>query len=269
MALIKCKECGHEISDKAIRCPKCGCPTDVGASHDVITKNNQDLEVNEKYKSRKDKPKQKFSADKEKENSQIKKYAIVVALLIAIVGCGCWWYQHTQQQEIVVSPSTDETKKQVQGQNIIQENSFSEITTDTFKENIVGDSACQNEDVNNKIAVESVKAAKTQGPKWIQGTWLYSFPDGENPETGDCTYCKVNIDGDYLTIVEETCGNSEAYEYHGKWKYKNEGDGYFIYYFFYGGKGIELDFDKELLILPQSKYVNGERVYTYMHKVSD
>ena len=27
MALIKCSECGHMISDKATKCPKCGCPT--------------------------------------------------------------------------------------------------------------------------------------------------------------------------------------------------------------------------------------------------
>lgn len=26
MALIKCPECGKEISDKAISCPHCGCP---------------------------------------------------------------------------------------------------------------------------------------------------------------------------------------------------------------------------------------------------
>lgn len=26
MALIKCEECGHEISDKATFCPNCGCP---------------------------------------------------------------------------------------------------------------------------------------------------------------------------------------------------------------------------------------------------
>lgn len=26
MALIKCKECGHEVSDKAAACPNCGCP---------------------------------------------------------------------------------------------------------------------------------------------------------------------------------------------------------------------------------------------------
>lgn len=26
MALVKCEECGHEISDKATACPHCGCP---------------------------------------------------------------------------------------------------------------------------------------------------------------------------------------------------------------------------------------------------
>lgn len=26
MALLKCKECGHEVSDKASACPNCGCP---------------------------------------------------------------------------------------------------------------------------------------------------------------------------------------------------------------------------------------------------
>lgn len=28
MALIKCSECGREISDKAKNCPNCGCPID-------------------------------------------------------------------------------------------------------------------------------------------------------------------------------------------------------------------------------------------------
>ena len=26
MALIKCSECGNEVSDRAKSCPKCGCP---------------------------------------------------------------------------------------------------------------------------------------------------------------------------------------------------------------------------------------------------
>ena len=25
MALIKCKKCGQSVSDKAMKCPKCGC----------------------------------------------------------------------------------------------------------------------------------------------------------------------------------------------------------------------------------------------------
>ena len=29
MALIKCSECGAKISEKAIVCPKCGCPLDI------------------------------------------------------------------------------------------------------------------------------------------------------------------------------------------------------------------------------------------------
>lgn len=32
MALFQCPECGHLISDKAIKCPKCGCPTGLGVS---------------------------------------------------------------------------------------------------------------------------------------------------------------------------------------------------------------------------------------------
>lgn len=28
MALIKCEECGKEISDRAVACPNCGCPVE-------------------------------------------------------------------------------------------------------------------------------------------------------------------------------------------------------------------------------------------------
>ena len=34
MALIRCPECGKEISSKADKCPNCGCPVD-----DIIQKN--------------------------------------------------------------------------------------------------------------------------------------------------------------------------------------------------------------------------------------
>ncbi|MBR1934482.1 MAG: WG repeat-containing protein [Muribaculaceae bacterium] len=37
MALIKCNECGHEVSDKASACPNCGCPIEsLGAAQEEV-----------------------------------------------------------------------------------------------------------------------------------------------------------------------------------------------------------------------------------------
>ena len=36
MSLIKCPECGKEISDKATSCPNCGCPVSVPKESDVF-----------------------------------------------------------------------------------------------------------------------------------------------------------------------------------------------------------------------------------------
>ena len=37
MALIKCKECGHEVSDRASMCPNCGCPIEsLGAAQEDV-----------------------------------------------------------------------------------------------------------------------------------------------------------------------------------------------------------------------------------------
>ena len=37
MALIKCTECGHEVSDKASMCPNCGCPIEsLGAAQEEV-----------------------------------------------------------------------------------------------------------------------------------------------------------------------------------------------------------------------------------------
>lgn len=39
MALIKCLECGKEISDKASACPNCGCPIEKGKAENVCSIN--------------------------------------------------------------------------------------------------------------------------------------------------------------------------------------------------------------------------------------
>lgn len=45
MALIKCSECGADISDKASACPKCGCPLDITKQiiSDTKKKNNKKI----------------------------------------------------------------------------------------------------------------------------------------------------------------------------------------------------------------------------------
>ncbi len=69
MALIKCKECGKEVSDKAEACPKCGCP---------IAKKKATEDV------------QKVRVVKERKSH--KKLFIglaIAAVVISIIGAGC------------------------------------------------------------------------------------------------------------------------------------------------------------------------------------
>lgn len=35
MALIKCKDCGHDMSDRASACPNCGCPSPISSERAV------------------------------------------------------------------------------------------------------------------------------------------------------------------------------------------------------------------------------------------
>ena len=46
MALVKCPECGNEVSDRAVSCPKCGYPLEKKSSqsceHNSATENNGD-----------------------------------------------------------------------------------------------------------------------------------------------------------------------------------------------------------------------------------
>lgn len=70
MALIKCKECGHEVSDKASQCPNCGCPI-------------QQVEAVQE---------EMIAEEPKKSKAWI--WALVVALLCIIGGGGYYGYTH-------------------------------------------------------------------------------------------------------------------------------------------------------------------------------
>ena len=50
MALIKCKECGKEVSDKAKTCPNCGCPIFKEVVKKIKKKKWEELTYEEKMK---------------------------------------------------------------------------------------------------------------------------------------------------------------------------------------------------------------------------
>lgn len=66
MALIKCTECGHEVSDKAEMCPNCGCP------------------IREVQKTNR-------VGNKAKSSRKSWQYIIMGVLAIALLGVGCYF----------------------------------------------------------------------------------------------------------------------------------------------------------------------------------
>jgi len=87
MALIKCRECGHMISDKATKCPKCGCPTTKGTEHHIHQETPQG---------------QPFYYENKKGGRFRKWLYGIIALLVALIaGGGYWWYSQTSDEREV------------------------------------------------------------------------------------------------------------------------------------------------------------------------
>lgn len=101
MSLIKCSECGMKISDKALSCPKCGCPIEdcrdgiqeTGENeHENICQNNVGKENIEDIKSNKLKSEESNTAKEmkiqrghEEKNPQKRKKGILLKIFVPIV----------------------------------------------------------------------------------------------------------------------------------------------------------------------------------------
>lgn len=82
MALIKCKECGHKVSDKAECCPNCGCPIEEIMSADA----SNDTNVSQVY----DDAVQFDDIPPKKSKGWL--WTIVVILVLAAIGVGVWLF---------------------------------------------------------------------------------------------------------------------------------------------------------------------------------
>lgn len=84
MALIKCTECGKEISDKAKACPNCGCP--VEAEKPAVQ------EQSEVKEHKHDEDMEKESKGKKEKKPSSKKTVIIVGVIISVAIIGCVIY---------------------------------------------------------------------------------------------------------------------------------------------------------------------------------
>ena len=101
MALIKCEECGKEISDKADKCPNCGAPN-------VIKKAEQ-----EKEKLQKEKDIEQKKKEDEKNGLRIAIGMIILFIILGIViGITTDENSNTQGITITNSKSNQTTSKQ-------------------------------------------------------------------------------------------------------------------------------------------------------------
>ena len=87
MALIKCNECGQMISDRATKCPKCGCPTTKEPESNIPQETPQVQPV--------------YYEDDEGGSPRKWLYGIIALLVALIAGGGYWWYSRSGDEREV------------------------------------------------------------------------------------------------------------------------------------------------------------------------
>ncbi|MBO4822815.1 MAG: hypothetical protein J5548_15305 [Prevotella sp.] len=98
MALIRCRECGQVISDKAERCPRCGCPSIGGRA----TYQGPDTSSNTKI------------IYKKENNSNKLLYGIIAFLLAVLVGGAILWFTMSNRDHDVQQPAGQIAQQGVQ-----------------------------------------------------------------------------------------------------------------------------------------------------------
>lgn len=176
MALIKCKECGHEVSDKASTCPNCGCPIEKGL---VCSECGNNLNPNEEICPKCDNP---IKGNAVGDYKPIAKYILFSLIIALLLGGGYFAYIHFGKSD----NHTD----------------VSAVSSDTVKSNAnLSEQVDEAERAEEERKIEAARQGylereqkrEEQEIGWLYGTWQCNIDGG--------AYLKISINSANLTEV--------------------------------------------------------------------
>ena len=166
MAIIKCSECGHEVSDRASACPNCGCPI---ASEQPEAQNDV-IEAEPVYY--------------EEEEATNKWLYVIIGVLVAIIIMG-GFYGYSKGYFFGGGGSTDSL--------LVDSAQVDTVSVDSVVVEIPEDVV---EDSVSWIVDE--QEAKEESPAWLQGTWTTRVRI-----MGETKTAKLVVDGTHATFYSD------------------------------------------------------------------
>ena len=163
MALIKCKSCGHVMSDRAEFCPHCGCPKELSVKEE--TSMAEDISVNEEASATNSEAvstAEKLNSDDNdataiQDIDEVNKtnkglVALVIALAVVAIGFGCYifWGSGNQNADFII-PSDTLATESTPVDTVMSDTTATVSTTEAIS---TADSASSNNDYNSNEQIE-------------------------------------------------------------------------------------------------------------------
>lgn len=214
MALIKCINCGHMISDKAVKCPKCGTPIQ------MIKEAAKPIEKEEKVIAEVETPKAEIAKAEavvpDEPKSQTWKKVSGIVIFAAIIIGGIYFYMDSQN------------KAQLEKEAILKAKADSAMVADSLARMAAAEQARQ----------DSINAADAIRQKFVRFADVYCTNPNINNEYDidknlfkklkerGYIILKTEEDSEYYETFEETIVTKHYYlgmnmEYGGYWKAKD------------------------------------------------
>jgi len=156
MALIKCRECGHEISDKALTCPNCGCPIDKRL---VCSECGNSLNPNDEICPKCGNP---IKGNVVGDYKPIARYILFSLIIVLLLGGGYFAYTHFGKSNNHADVSSDTLRS---GANLSEQVDEAERAEEERKIEAARQSYLEH---------EQKKEQQQEKMSWIYGTWTYT-----------------------------------------------------------------------------------------------